>query len=1243
MNRWILCMVAGAVACVLPGAAARADDPTGATPPPEYRPETWFHFIGGNIGKPGISADLEAIAGAGIGGIQLFNGQFGGPWPGVQPQITCLSPQWDDAIRHTAGECRRLGLTFTMQNCPGWSLAGGPWIAPQEAMRHIVWSRTEVDGASFTDTGLKRDAPREIRLPRPQPSDEPWRDYRDIAVLAFPRPEGDNEVLTPLRVRSDQPQLAWQDAFDPARKAALRWSSNQPDWVEAEFPAPVTLRSLELPPLKAVVSGRYFDPALALRVQAVTPAGLVAVAQRELPRSTWQDDRTLTLALPEVRARAFRFTFEPLAGNTRSVALDFFHLLGAARTDDWEARAGFVLRSLDLGDPPRQSPAAWVDGARIVDLTAHLKADAGRADAGKAEGVLTWQPPPGAWTILRFGHVNTGARNGPAPAEATGFECDKMAPRAVATHFAHYVGRLTAPGGPASARLQELLLDSWECHTQTWTPAMESEFAQRRGYALRRWLPALAGYVVDSQQRSLAFLRDWRATLNDLIVANFFGQTTQLAHARGLKTSFETALGDVAPGDILQYLGRADVPMCEFWQPNDPDWGGEETKPVLPCISAAHVYGKRRIAAESFTSVVLRWDEHPFMLKPYADHNFAQGINHLVFHTYTHNPRLDVVPGTSFGAGIGTPFLRGQTWWKYMPAFTTYLARCQMMLERGRPVADVLWYLGDEFDHKPRQDAPFPAGYRFDYCNQDVLLHRLHVVRGRLVTPEGTSWRALWLPRCPRLTTATLQALRDLVHQGALVIAAPPRECASLCGGAAAAQRFKALVHDLWGARPPARGSRKLGTGHLMWGVELADALRVPHAGVAPDVSGMPGVAWCHRSEAGAEVYFVVAPRAAALRGGFTFRATGQVELFDPLTGQSRPAAVVRKDGSRTHVALDLPPAGSIFVVFRRGQPRLTGEPRLTWTRIEYEGTSLLDALAPPRLETGLTVVKAMYGDAADPARQLDVTERVRHDVLQGATTLTGGNDWAGGDPALGTVKTLSVTVRIMEGGMQRVQTLRATEGQPLQLPAAMLPPPPLQVLPDGSLLALQNGRYRLVSDRGKATQVSVTGARSIALDGRWTLRFPSGWGVPERLELPALEPWSDLAGPAVRAFSGTAVYSCEVNLDPPGPDQRFMLDLGRVANIAEVTLNGHRAGLLWAAPYRCDVTRLVKPGLNRLDIAVTNTWRNRLAYDAALPENQRKTWTIAGPPAGAPLEPAGLAGPLQLHIGIMVRPALKE
>jgi hypothetical protein len=559
-----------------------------AMPPRDARPETWFHLIGGNVAKPGLTADLEAIAGAGLDGIQLFHGSGRGPgWPGVTPQIECLSPAWDDMIAHAANECARLGLRFTMQNCPGWAMSGGPWIKPQNAMRHLVWSRRDMVGGSNGITTLAL----------PPNAKEEWRDYRDVAVLAFPTPAGDDDqALIPTGVRGSPEQLPWTGLFAVKKSDAVKIPSDgEPTWVEVTFARPVTLRSLELPSVEKLTMRRIFDPGATLHVQALSATGLVDVARRDIPRSNWQDDQPLTLALPEATASGFRITFE----NRRPLELSAVRLSSAARMDDWQGQAGFVLRSLDRGPVPVQDRAAWVSAKGIIDLTRSFD----------TSGRLNWSAPAGNWTVLRFGHVNTGAKNRPAPPEATGFECDKLSTDGADAHFAGYIGRISAPGGPADGgRLKGMVIDSWECHTQTWTPEMEKEFAALRGYALRSWLPALAGWVVEDPLTSERFLRDWRATLNDLLVAKYYGRLAALGRERGMKLSFESGPGDVAIGDILEYYGQADIPMCEFWWPNDPHWGGLETKPMLPAVSAAHVYGKQRIAAEAFTNIGLRWD-----------------------------------------------------------------------------------------------------------------------------------------------------------------------------------------------------------------------------------------------------------------------------------------------------------------------------------------------------------------------------------------------------------------------------------------------------------------------------------------------------------------------------------------------------------------------------------------------------------------------------------------------------------
>lgn len=1094
-----------------------------------FHPETWFHFIGGNVARPGITADLEAIAGAGIEGVQFFHGQFGGAWPGVDPQIKCLSGSWDGALRHVAEECRRLGLRFTMQNCPGWAMSGGPWITPDKAMRHLVWSRTDATGGGNVT----------VSLAQPQPSKEDWRDYRDLMVLAFPTPEGDTgKPLAPVSVRSNRNDLPWAKCLRKEGGAKIQLEpGNEPVWVEVSFDEAVTLRTVEFSSVRGFNHDWCYRPDVTITVQAVFPDGMRQVTRQEMPPSNWQgSNKPISLACSEVPAKTYRITID----HKHSMTFSSLQLFTGARKNNWEAEAAWVLCGLGRAPHPQQAKTAWIDPAQIVELT----------DKMDAQGTLHWTPLEGRWTVLRWGHVNTGKRNAPAPPEATGWECDKLSPLGAETHFAGYIGRIAAAKGPAGGGLlQGMLLDSWECETQTWTPDMDQQFARLRGYTLRPWLPALAGYVIADPETTTRFLRDWRATINDLLVKNFFGRMAQLGHASGLAISFETASGDVFPGDILEYYKHADVPMCEFWHPrSEASVGSFEFKPVKPCVSAARLYGKPRVAAEAFTSFELTWSEHPGMLKHVADMHLAEGVTHLVFHTYTHNPRTDFLPpGTSFGAKIGTPFLRGQTWWSHMPEFTAYLARCSYLLERGRPVSDVLWYLGDEQDHKPPQDAPFPSGYRYDYCNPDVLLNRLSVQDGLLVTPEGLRYRLLWLRDCPRMLPETLERMASLVQAGAVLVGERPQGLATLSGGAEAEKRFRSAVVTLWGPEGTASGAmRTVGKGCVISGCSLDEALAKRN--VAPDIVG-DGVVWTHRQTDDADWYFVAAPVEQPFRGTLRFRAIGAVELWNPLSGTVTHAPVVRRDGATSLVALDLPSSGSVFVVFRR-----TGDTACKQVvRIEHNGKPVADTQAPGSMASGSQVVSVPDGEPSNRAR----------------------------------------------------------------------------------LVAWEPGVYRAIRDDATTATWETNAPRSVLLAGPWTLVFPAGWGTPESLRLDRLRSWTELdLSPEARAFSGTATYTTKFTLEPLAPDARVALDLGSVANLARVRINGQSAGSVWSVPYRLDITRLVKPGANHLTVEVTNTWFNRLVYDAGLDEPSRKTWTISGPAKDRPLLPAGLLGPAAVQVG---------
>src|SRR6202789_3097306 len=115
------------------------------SPPDSAKPRTWWHWTNGNVTEAGITKDLEWMKRVGIGGFQLVdvasgNGQV------VEPKINFATPEWYHAVRHSAEDAKRLGLEMSIFSCAGWSEAGGPWVAQDEAMKKLVWSETSVAG-----------------------------------------------------------------------------------------------------------------------------------------------------------------------------------------------------------------------------------------------------------------------------------------------------------------------------------------------------------------------------------------------------------------------------------------------------------------------------------------------------------------------------------------------------------------------------------------------------------------------------------------------------------------------------------------------------------------------------------------------------------------------------------------------------------------------------------------------------------------------------------------------------------------------------------------------------------------------------------------------------------------------------------------------------------------------------------------------------------------------------------------
>jgi hypothetical protein len=151
-------------------------------------------------------------------------------------------------------------------------------------------------------------------------------------------------------------------------------------------------------------------------------------------------------------------------------------------------------------------------------------------------------------------------------------------------------------------------------------------------------------------------------------------------------------------------------------------------------------------------------------------------------------------------------------------------------------------------------------------------------------------------------------------------------------------------------------------------------------------------------------------------------------------------------------------------------------------------------------------------------------------------------------------------------------------------------------------------------------------------LDENWEIQFdPEFHGPKEIVKTNKLFDWSTSTNDQIKYYSGTAVYKKEF-VWKGETKQNFWLDLGTIANIAEIKINGKECGTLWTFPYKTAITEALKKGKNTIEIKITNTWANRLIGDEKVPKEQRLTWTTAPfrLQEGVLLQ-AGLLGPVTI------------
>ena len=830
--------------------------------PDSIRIGAYWYWLSDNISKEGVIRDLHAMKAAGItrafiGNIGIDNLPYG--------EVKIFAPEWWEAIHAALKTATELDIEMGIFNSPGWSQSGGPWVKPEESMRYLASTDLHVKGpVSFN--GKFPGVTKETQL---------------VRVIAYP------EQVNP-----------YQKKFQLYKKGNETLSFDMP--VDGQ----------------AVIRSFSFSTPTVMRanaeLQAKTGDTFKTVRKFEIDRSKFDLNvgfdpyAPVVLSLPETQTTMFRLIIESRNAGEGTVVLS--DELVVERYPE-QSLAKMFQRPLPYWHVYMWPRQAWYESTtgfvipqdKVLDLTASLSAD----------GILTWEVPEGHWTLSLLEMKSTGVTNSPATPEATGLEIDKMSKKHVATHFDAFLGEILRRVPEADRKSFKVAVqDSYETGGQNWTDDMIERFREVYGYNPATYLPVLYGKVVGNEDVSSRFLWDLRRLVADRISYDYVGGLREICHQHGLTTWLENYGHWGFPGEFLQYGGQSDEVAGEFWSVGE--LGDIENRAASSC---AHIYGKNRVWAESCTSGGPNFGRYPYDMKQRVDRFFTEGINASLLHLYVHQPYEDRNPGMS--AWFGNDFHRKNTWFSQINLFTGYLRRANFMLQQGRYVADVAYFIGEDAPKMTGIDEPkLPKGFAYDYINAEVLMTRATVKDGRLTLPDGMNYGLLVLPDQQSMRPELLQKIKDMVQSGLAVYGDPPVYSPSLSGYPDADREVQRIGRELFAGNSYGSGKIfRLGTG-------LQAAL--DELGMQPDfnmVNDAP-VLYIHRTTDEGEIYFISNQSAEKTSVACDFRVEAGLhpELWNPLTSEMRRLPDYKRTGSRTTLTMELDGFESSFIVFRKGK-----------------------------------------------------------------------------------------------------------------------------------------------------------------------------------------------------------------------------------------------------------------------------------------------------------------------------------
>jgi hypothetical protein len=552
---------------------------------------------------------------------------------------------------------------------------------------------------------------------------------------------------------------------------------------------------------------------------------------------------------------------------------------------------------------------------------------------------IDWTVPAGQWDIISFFSCNTGQHLEVPSPNSDGLIIDHLSNRATRRYFDSILTKIKK--GIPNNQFAYYELDSYEVWAaKDWTPDFTTIFKKRYGYDPAPFLPLLQGYKSNDKRLGERFAEDYSRLVSDLMIENHYAQSVDIAARNGFKMFIEAGHGGYARVDPLKALGNSDVPMGEFWN-RKQHWVTKEA------ASAAHIYGKKSVAAESLTGWQ-NWQNGPTDFKQLMDIAFCEGLNQVVFHTFAHNPAVAGKPGFAYHAG--EHFNVNTTWWPMVRPFMDYISRCSYLLRQGNFVGDACLYYGDQAPNLVPPDRIDPnitplydedhclhcgqlktvnpgklPGYDYDYINADIIISRLQVKDGQLVLPSGQRYKVMQIPDRDKISLAVLRKLDTLVRNGAVIVGRKPEVSSSLQNYPACDKEVKMIADRIWGnCDGKTVLSNTYGKGKVYWGKTLKQVLE--ERGIAQDmelrgIDNADGhIDYLHRQTANEDIYFVSnsKPRSERVTCIFRVDKNSIPEIWDAATGQIQRDLSYSKTTNGISIDFEMDPVGSRFVIFKK-------------------------------------------------------------------------------------------------------------------------------------------------------------------------------------------------------------------------------------------------------------------------------------------------------------------------------------